>query len=308
MTRGLFLYLSRQDRMRDLIVRLPVGRRAARRFIAGETVEQAVDVVRRLNDRGLLAITGFLGEHVHTEAEVLEARAAYAELIAELARSGARSHVWIKLSAFGLRQFPDLCRASVAEITRQAGDIDTRVAVDMEDHTHVDETLAMVRDLRRELPNVGTVIQAYLYRSEADMRALAAEGVSLRLAKGAYQEPPDVAFPRKADVDANMVKLMRLYLSEESRARGAYLGMATHDLKMIEATKRYVAEHGIPRDAFEFQMLYGIRRDLQEQLARDGYRVRVYVPYGSQWYPYFMRRLAERPANAWFLFSNLLKP
>ena len=308
MTRGLFLYLSRQDRVRDLIAGLSVARRAARRFAPGETVEQAVDAVRQLNAQGLLAITGFLGEHVHTEAEVLATRAAYAQLLDQLASSRVQSHVWVKLSAFGLREFPDLCRESVAEIARRAGEIGSRVAMDMEDHTYVDETLAVLRDLSRELRNVGTVIQAYLYRSEADMRALAVEGASLRLVKGAYQEPPDVAFARKADVDANMVKLMRFYLSEESRAHGAYLGMATHDPKMIEATKRYVAEHNIPRDAFEFQLLYGIRRDVQEQLAREGYRVRVYVPYGTEWYPYYMRRLAERPANAWFLFSNLLRP
>jgi proline dehydrogenase len=189
----------------------------------------------------------------------------------------------------------------------KAKEIGTLVTIDMESTEYTDRTLAIFRDLRREYQNVGIVIQSYLYRSEADVAALCQEGAHVRLCKGAYQEPPVHAFPQKADVDASYVRLMKMLLSREARAHKTFGAIATHDVKMIEATRRYAQEQLVPRDEFEFQMLHGIRRDLQKELAADGYGMRVYVPYGTEWYPYFMRRLAERPANIWFIVSNFFR-
>ena len=177
----------------------------------------------------------------------------------------------------------------------------------MESSDYTGRTLDVYRSLRREYANLGIVIQSYLYRSKDDVAALCQEGANVRLCKGAYKEPPDKAFPHKADVDASYVALAHMLLSYGARAQGAYLAIATHDPKMIDAAKAYIAEHHVPRDRFEFQMLYGIRRDLQQQLAREGFTVRVYVPYGGEWYPYFMRRLGERPANVWFVLRNLFR-
>ncbi|HVO42358.1 MAG TPA: proline dehydrogenase family protein, partial [Aggregatilineales bacterium] len=183
------------------------------------------------------------------------------------------------------------------------------VRIDMESSEYVDRTLAIYRTLRGQYgyPNIGVVIQSYLRRSEVDMRALAAEGANVRLCKGAYKEPPDIAFPAKADVDQNYIRLMQVFLSDDARTHGAYLGAATHDEKMIQATRDFAAAHGIDRQAFEFQMLYGVRPQRQDQLAAEGYKMQVYVPYGTEWYPYFMRRLAERPANVWFIVRNFFR-
>ncbi len=308
MTRGFFLYLSRSRSLRGILTHFAPARRATLRFVAGETPDQAIAVIQGLNARGILASVDCLGENVNTPEEAARARDAYLLMLAKLAASGMRAYVSLKLTQFGLDVDRDLCRANVAAVARRAAELGLFVRLDMEDHTYTARTIAMWRSLREEFENVGLVIQAYLYRSEEDVRALAAEGANIRLCKGAYDEPADVAFPRKRDVDANMIKLMQILLSEESRARGARLAMATHDTRMIAATRGYVAEHGIAHDAFEFQMLYGVRCDLHERLAREGYRMRVYVPYGTEWYPYFMRRLAERPANVWFIASNALRP
>jgi proline dehydrogenase len=195
----------------------------------------------------------------------------------------------------------------MARILAKARAIGTLVTIDMESTEYTDRTLALFRDLRREFSSVGIVIQAYLYRSEADITALCKEGAHVRLCKGAYQEPPVHAFPKKADVDANYVRLMKMLLSPEARANRTFGAIATHDIKMIDATRQYAQEQLVPRDEFEFQMLHGIRRDLQKELAADGYGMRVYVPYGTEWYPYYMRRLAERPANVWFIVSNFFQ-
>jgi proline dehydrogenase len=213
----------------------------------------------------------------------------------------------MKLTALGLDLGAELCRANVARVLAKAKEIGTLVTIDMESTEYTDRTLAIFRDLRREYQNVGIVIQSYLYRSEADVAALCQEGAHVRLCKGAYQEPPVHAFPQKADVDASYVRLMKMLLSREARAHKTFGAIATHDVKMIEATRRYAQEQLVPRDEFEFQMLHGIRRDLQKELAADGYGMRVYVPYGTEWYPYFMRRLAERPANIWFIASNFFR-
>lgn len=202
---------------------------------------------------------------------------------------------------------PELCLQNMREIAGKAEQISSKTRIDMEDSTRTQITLNIFKTLREEFDNVGIVIQAYLYRSEADMHELYAMGARVRLCKGAYKEPPEVAFPLKKDTDANYLKLAEIFLGADGNGSGARLALATHDAKIIDWAKRYIQAHNVPSERFEFQMLYGIRSDLQRQLVREGYPMRVYVPYGSQWYPYFMRRLAERPANVIFLVSNLFK-
>jgi len=309
MLRAFFIYLSKLHWMRSLILKLGFTRKASRRFVAGETAQAAIEVVRRLNRQNILATLDHLGEDVHTEADARNARDDYVHLLDLIHQRGVPSHVSLKLSQFGLDVSGDVCRELVASVIEKAAQVGTFVRIDMEDSSHTERTLAVYRDMRQKYSNVGIVIQAYLYRTEGDIRGLVNDSIAtVRLCKGAYKEPASIAFPRKADVDANMVRLMQFMLGDEAQAHGTHLAMATHDVKMIEATKKFVAEHNISKDAFEFQMLYGIRRDLQQRLAAEGYKMRVYVPYGNEWYPYFMRRLAERPANIWFILSNFFRP
>jgi len=242
---------------------------------------------------------------VTQESEARKARDEYLRALDAIAVSKVNSQVSVKLTQVGLDLSPDLCLDNLRQVVTRAKAIGTLVTIDMEDSQHTQITLNAFKTLREEFDNVGAVIQAYLYRSEEDMRALRELGASVRLCKGAYKEPPSVAFPQKKDVDANMIKLAQIFLDAE--LNGAYLAMATHDEKLINWTKEYTTTHKIGRKRFEFQMLYGIRSDLQRQLAAEGYTMRVYVPYGTHWYPYFMRRLAERPANVIFLMSNLFR-
>jgi proline dehydrogenase len=304
MLRSTLLWLSRNQTVRTAVTRRAFARQAARRFIAGETVEDALAAIRELNVHGLAATLDHLGENVETLAA---ARRAADDYLTALDAIGGQSHVSVKLTALGLDLGDEVCRANAARITAKAQAVGTRVRIDMESSAYTDRTLAIYRSLAQNYDNVGIVIQAYLYRSEADLAALCQEGAHVRLCKGAYQEPPQYAFPHKAEVDANYVRLMKMLLSAKARARGTRGAFATHDVKMIEAARRYAADTLTPRDQFEFQMLHGIRRDLQQALAAAGYAVRVYVPYGAEWYPYFMRRLAERPANLWFLMSHFFR-
>ena len=305
--RAFFLWMSRSIRLRRLIMRIGFARRAALRFVAGETIDDAIAAIRTLNANGILATVDHLGENVATEADARRAAQSYVAMLDRIGKEGVKSHASLKLTQLGLDIGDEFCRENVACVVRKAKEVGTFIRIDMESSDYTDRTLAVFRSLRREFDNVGIVIQSYLYRSKDDIAALCQEGASVRLCKGAYNEPPDKAFPKKADVDANYVALTRKLLSDEARARGAYGAIATHDPKMIDAAKAYAAEHNVPRKQFEFQMLYGIRRDLQQQLAKEGYTMRVYVPYGAEWYPYFMRRLAERPANVWFILRNLFR-
>ena len=305
MLRSFFIYLSKLRWMRDLILKLGFTRTASRRFVAGETAEEAVEVIRHLNRQNILATCDHLGEDILTVADARSARDHYLHILDLIGQSGVTSHVSLKLTQFGLDVSGEVCRELVSSVVEKAAQVGTFVRIDMEGSPHTERTLAVYRDMRTKYSNCGIVIQAYLYRTARDIQALADAGIAnVRLCKGAYQESSTIAFPHKADVDANMVKLMQYLIT----APGAYLAMATHDEKLIEATQQWVTQYNIPKDSFEFQMLYGIRRDLQQHLAAEGYRVRVYVPYGNQWYPYFMRRLAERPANVWFVLSNFFKP
>jgi proline dehydrogenase len=303
--RDAFLLMSTNALVRKFVVGFSLSRRVSRRFVAGETLEEAIGVVKKLNQQNLQVTFDHLGESVTQELEARKARDEYLRALDAIAASKVNSQVSVKLTQVGLDLSPDLCLDNLRQIVTRAKAIGTLVTIDMEDSQQTQITLNVFKTLREEFDNVGAVIQAYLYRSEEDMRALRELGASVRLCKGAYKEPPSVAFPQKKDVDANMIKLAQIFLDAE--LNGAYLAMATHDEKLINWTKEYTATHKIGRKRFEFQMLYGIRSDLQRQLAAEGYTMRVYVPYGTHWYPYFMRRLAERPANVIFLMSNLFR-
>lgn len=307
MFRSLFLYLSQARWAKNLIMKIGPARRSAYRFVAGDTLAEAIEVVRRLNAKGLEVALDHLGESVTDEAGALQATHAYFNMLDAIAENGVRATASLKLTQLGLDIRESLCLENLRCILQRAQTTHNHVTIDMESSDYTDATLRVFRTLRQEFDNVGIVIQASLYRSEADMKALAQEGAFVRLCKGAYKEPSDRAFPRKTDVNANFVRLTDLFLSPEARAAGAYLAIATHDEKMIRAAKTTISANQVPYDQVEFQMLYGIRSQLQEQLHAEGYQVRVYVGYGTEWYPFFMRRLAERPANIWFVLSNFFR-
>lgn len=313
MFRSLLLYLSRAPQARKLITRFAFSRRAAARFIAGDTPDDAIRVIGGLNAKGIAATVDHLGENVFSDADAVRATNDYLTILDKICVAGVQSHASVKLTQLGLDLSESLCVNNMRRILECARLCGTFVRIDMEGTAYTDRTLTVLRTLRHYygFENVGAVIQSYLYRSEQDVRELADAGVRVRLCKGAYKEPPERAFPRKRDVDANFVRLTRILLDAVAeravRGDGLHPAFATHDEKMVAAARNYAAQQRLPPIAFEFQMLHGIRRDLQESLARDGYKVRVYVPYGTEWYPYFMRRLAERPANLWFFLSNLLR-
>jgi proline dehydrogenase len=316
--RAIFIYLSKARWARRLITGWRFSRRAAARFVAGDNLDEAIAAVRALNQVGISATLDHLGENVTTPDDARRAAADYMLLFDRICETGVRANASLKLTQLGLGVDYDLCLENVRQIARRAADCGIFVRIDMEDSSTVDRTLQIYHRLRGEgLTNVGLVLQAYLYRSLEDARALLADGAKIRLCKGAYNEPPDQAFPRKADVDANYDEIARTMI-EASRAAGAQPAssdgrfppaavVATHDARRIAEARRHADQAGLPKTALEFQMLYGIRPDLQRDLVAAGHPVRVYVPYGTEWYPYFMRRLAERPANLWFFLSNLFR-
>lgn len=309
--RYLLLYLSHATWARDLVTGFPLAWRVAGRFVAGETVADALQAAQGLQAQDMLVALDYLGESVHEQHEAEAARDHIIHLLEQIEAHNLASaaYVSVKLSQLGVKFDEQMAYRHLCDLLDTAQEKGTRIRIDMEESALVDTTLRMYHQLRdREgYQNVGVVIQSYLYRSEADVQALAESGSWVRLVKGAYMEPPDVAFPQKADTDANFVRLLHCLLSAESRRAGTHVAIATHDEAMIQAALDYVRVNHIPTEAFEFQMLFGIRRELQEALAAQGYPVRIYVPYGTAWYPYFMRRLAERPANLWFFVSNLLR-
>jgi proline dehydrogenase len=305
--RSLFLFLSESHRLKSWSSESQLAQVAARRFVAAETIEGTLDVIRDLNRRGLTVTLDHLGENTETESQAIAAADDYLIALDRIAESGVQSHVSVKLTQLGLDLGTEFCLENVARVACRAQEVSTFMRIDMEGSAYTQRTFDILYALRETYDNVGIVVQAYLYRSEADVRALIEAGIPVRLCKGAYKEPASIAFPEKARVDQNMLDLMHLLLSAKSLQSGASLAMATHDEKLIEATKAFAAAHHIRQEAYEFQMLYGVRPGLQGQLADDGYRMRVYVPYGTEWYPYYMRRLAERPANVWFILSNLFR-
>ena len=304
MLRGALLYLSEQQQIFNFVRHNRLARAFANRFVAGETLDTAMTAVRSLNARGITASLDLLGESVHNEVEARETARQYVELLDRIAAEGLDSNVSLKLTAMGLDVSEDLCVRLMDEVLSRARDHGTFVRIDMESSAYTQRTLDMFE--HRLYPafrgHVGIVLQSYLYRTMADVEDAIRMRARVRLCKGAYKEPDTVAFPDKKDVDDSYVRAMRLLL-----ARGNYPGIATHDETMINATKSYALEQGISTDRFEFQMLYGVRRDLQDRLVDEGYRLRVYVPFGTQWYPYLMRRLAERPANLAFLTGSMLR-
>jgi proline dehydrogenase len=299
--RSFLLHLSENKRLAPLIMNNAVSRRVARRFVAGETLDDAIEAGREVNRARRSASLDLLGENVSDEAGARRAAEGYIAIFDRIAREKLDANVSLKLTQLGLDLGELLCQELLEGIVAHAAELGNFVRIDMEGSAYTQRTVEITRRVRAKYSNVGTVMQAYLYRAEQDVKDLLSVGCRMRLCKGAYEEPPDIAFPKKADVNANYVKLMKLLLPS-----GIYHGIATHDPAMIRVTKEFVRERNIGREQFEFQMLYGIRTDLQEQLVREGYRLRVYIPFGTDWFPYFMRRLAERPANLVFFLRNLM--
>lgn len=304
--RSFFIFISRRNGVKKIIERFPPSKRLVERFISGETLDDAVNSVKRLNSEEIVATLDHLGENVENEEEAKRSADAYIEILERIDREKINSNVSLKLTQMGLDIGDEFCYENVKRIVKRAKGFKNFVRIDMESSEYTDRTINVYNRLRKEFPeNVGIVFQAYLYRTEKDILNLSNNGfLNVRLCKGAYKEPKEVAFPRKKDVDENFKKLIRISFENLDRI---YPAIATHDEKIITWTIDYVKKNKIPNDKFEFQMLYGIRYGLQKELAREGYRVRVYVPYGKEWYPYFMRRLGERPANLFFIIKNIFK-
>ncbi|MGH7651015.1 MAG: proline dehydrogenase family protein [Gemmatimonadaceae bacterium] len=304
MLRSALLYLSGQKQIFRFVRNNRLAKSFANRFVAGETLDTALDAVGRLNTNGISASLDLLGESVHNEAEARAAGQAYVNMLDRIYERRADANVSVKLTAMGLDISEDLCVATMHKILQRAREYRTFVRIDMESSEYTQRTLDLFE--QRLYPsyreNVGIVLQSYLYRTFADVERANLIKARVRICKGAYKEPEAVAFPSKKDVDANYVRSMHALM-----LHGNYPGIATHDEAIIREAKRFAKQNQIALTRFEFQMLYGIRRDLQDQLVREGYRMRVYVPFGTQWYPYLMRRLAERPANVAFLTGNLVK-
>ena len=297
-----FLWAAHRRSLQRVATGLPLTRGVVWRFVAGETMDQALGALERLRDVGFHTTADVLGESVTDAGMAEDAAERYVRLLDALAARGLDGNVSLKLTQMGLDLDPDLCRVNVARVVGHAAELGAFVRVDMEDHTRTEATLALVRELHATLDNVGTVIQAYLRRSADDIERLDQAGIRVRLCKGAYDEPASVAYPHKAEVDESFGRLMERLLEA-----GAYPALATHDERIVDRARRFADGRGIGPERFEFQMLYGVRRDLQERLRRQGHTVRVYVPFGREWYPYFMRRLAERPANVLFITRSVLR-
>ena len=319
MLRSLFIYLSKAGWARSIVTRWSVAWRAASRFVAGEKLSDAIDAIRTLNLKGIDATLDHLGENTTTVEGANRATEDILEAIQAVYESGVRANVSIKLTQIGLKLDRELCSQNLKRILSRARELNNFVRIDMEDSPLVDDTLELFYTMRdREgITNTGVVIQAYLYRSEKDILKIVGARGRVRLCKGAYKEPAEVAYPKKNDVDNNYDHLADMLLDGAVAAGAPGLspdgkipplpGIASHDPARLAHAKAYAQQIKLPRQALEFQMLYGIRRDLQNQLVKEGYPVRVYVPYGTEWYPYFVRRLAERPANLWFFLSNFFR-
>ena len=307
MLRALFISLSENRWLRGMAERSAMGRRLSSRFVAGTQVDDALRVTEAVNRAGLSVSVDNLGENVTNADEARDSAQLYHQMLDEISSRGLNANVSLKLTHMGLDVDEQLARDLVTGLVAKAAAMQPPnfVRVDMEGSPYTQRTLDFVHELHR-MPGhagvVGAVIQSYMRRAESDIEKLLAERIRIRLCKGAYKEPDEIAFQKKSEVDANYVRLMKVLMKS-----GVYHGLATHDEKIIQQAKSFAAQEHIPPDAFEFQMLYGIRRDLQRRLVREGWRMRVYVPFGTEWYPYFMRRLAERPANALFLARNLFR-
>jgi proline dehydrogenase len=307
MLRAFFVYLSENRFLRSYAERSAIGRHVSGRFVAGTEIADAVRVTQTVNRAGMSVSIDNLGENVTNLDEARHSAQLYHQILDAIVANRLNANISLKLTHMGLDVDETMARELVAGLVSRAASMTPPgfVRVDMEGSPYTQRTLDFVHELHRMPGNqnsVGTVIQTYLKRSESDIEKLLAEGIRIRLCKGAYKEPASIAFESKADVDANYVKLMKVLMKS-----GIYHGLATHDEKIIRQAQAFATQENIPRDSFEFQMLYGIRRDLQQSLVRDGWRMRVYIPFGTEWYPYFMRRLGERPANVFFIARNMLR-
>ena len=305
MLRAAFISLSESKSLRSVAEKTWFGQRVSRRFVAGTEIEDALAATRAMNQLGLGVSVDNLGENVTNADEARHSAQLYHQLLDRMSEQNLNANVSLKLTHMGLDVDEAMAYQITSGLVEHAARVNNFVRVDMEGSPYTERTLDFVRRLHGNpafAGCVGAVVQSYLFRSEKDVEQLIAEGIRVRLCKGAYQEPPEIAFEQKADVDANYIKLMKMLLKS-----GVYHGVATHDEKMIRSTKDFATKEHIPSTAFEFQMLYGVRRDLQQKLIKEGWRCRVYIPFGSEWYPYLMRRLAERPANAIFILKNLFR-
>ena len=302
MMRHFFLFLSRQKGLRRWMETSPVSQTFTRRFVAGEKLDDALTVCEKLQREQIWATLDHLGENVTSIHEAAQSRDDYLRALASIGERSLPATVSIKLTQFGLDFSAEACLENVRQLAAQARAVGTHIEIDMESSAYTDRTLDIATQIAREFPGTRVVIQAYLRRSAADIDRLNTLKIPVRLCKGAYDEPPSVAFAEKREVDRNYVVLMKTLLD-----KGTYPAIATHDELIIGEAFRYARERKIAPENFEFQMLYGIRRDLQKRIVDLGYRLRLYVPYGTAWYPYFMRRLAERPANVVFLLRNLFR-
>jgi proline dehydrogenase len=302
MRKATLLKAAGSPSLKRLVTRNAVARRVAGRFIAGDTLDEAELAIRRLNQRGIPVALDYLGENTESEAQARESAGAYLAALDRIQESGLDANISVKLTAMGLDLRRELALEEATRVAARGKEVGAMVGVDMESNAYVDRTLDIVEALKGSYDNVGVCLQAYLYRTRDDLDRLNQAGVPVRLVKGAYQEPAEVAYPQKASVDGAFARLLDTLVQANP-----YPMVATHDPALVRLTKTLVAKHRRDRDRFEFQMLYGVRRDLQEQVVAEGYRLRVYVPYGTQWFPYFMRRLAERPANLYFFASNLVR-
>lgn len=305
MLRAAFIALSESRSLRSFAEKTALGQRLSSRFVAGLTIEDALRATQTMNQRGLGVSVDNLGENVTNADEARHSAQLYHQLLDQMAGRQLNANVSVKLTHMGLDVDATLALELTSSLVEHAARTNNFVRVDMEGSAYTQRTLDFVRRLHSEpeyAGRVGAVIQSYLRRSEKDVEQLVAERIRIRLCKGAYKEPPEIAFEKKSDVDANYVVLMKILLKS-----GIYHGIATHDENMIRATIDFARQEKIKADAFEFQMLYGVRRDLQQKLIKDGWRCRVYIPFGTEWYPYLMRRLAERPANAVFILRNLFR-
>ena len=306
MLRRFFITLSHSEAMRRLTTDFGPARGTARRFIAGETLDEAIAVVRTLNALGILATLDHLGENVASREDAQRAAREYQGILQRIAAEGVQSTISGKPTHVGLDFGEDFCCETMRAIVQTAQSLGNTVEIDIEGSEYTQSTLHVYHCLLDEFQNLRLALQSYLFRTEEDLKGLIARGSSVRLCKGAYDEPPNIAWKEKSEVDASYARLMDLMLSDQAAKNGFYPALATHDHALILRAEREVTRRGIDKDRFEFQMLHGVRRDWQQRLASDGYRLRIYVPYGTQWYPYFMRRLAERPANVLFLARAFL--
>lgn len=300
--RNFFLFLSK-NKFANRTAKKYGLRFGARRFVAGEQIMEAITVIRELNRLGIVVTLDHLGEFIFTEEEANESTECCIRTLEEIAASGVNSNLSLKMTQLGLDISRELCMTNMRRILDTAARFNNFVRIDMEDYAHNEISIEIFEELRKEYgATVGLVIQAYLYKSEQDIDRLHVYRPNLRLVKGAYKESPEVAFPKKEDVDRNFIRIIEKHL-----LNGNYAAIATHDDQIINHVKKFVKEHNIPNSQFEFQMLYGIRTAAQQELAGEGYTMRVYVPYGNDWYGYFMRRLAERPANVGFVLKSMFK-